>query len=232
MDGMTRAEIRSFVRNHLDVDEQELTNDLLDVFINDGHFRVDNYTDQWSFREVEYDFDSVIGTGAYDVSSDTGRVTGITYAIAHIIDVSDANGIIPRRDHTLMRRRFPTSSSTGTPRTWSRRQNNIYLWPVPAAVTEYTVDGYRRSSNAWVAADLTPDFPAEFHELIAWYALSRGYAQQDDLEASTFYRNEFASQLKERAKQYLPQHDEGPDTIIGDVRSANGLPDRLLFDWE
>lgn len=233
MEGLTRTEIRAFVRDHLDVDDQELPDTLLDFFINDGHFRIDNYSDQWSFRDVEYEFDSEADVAAYDVSSALLRVTGITAPLARIVDISSADdGIIPQADHHQMRRRFSGSTESATPRWWSRRGNDVYLWPTPSAVVTYTIDGYRRSDNSWISDDDEPDFPEEFHELIGWYALSRGYAQQDDLEASTFFRNEFAQQLKERAKQYLPRHDEGPATIIGDTRSGSDMPARLRLDWE
>ena len=105
MDGMTRTQIRTFVRDHLDVDDIELPDSLLDVFILDGHSRIDNFSRRWSFREVAYTFTVSEDTQAYDISSENSvdRAFGIDEPIASIENVRGPTSMIPYQDHARMR---------------------------------------------------------------------------------------------------------------------------------
>lgn len=221
---MSRKDMRDFVREHVDSDEEELPNSLLDRFLQDASTRIDNYSRTWSFRAVEYDLEVVSGTQSYDLDSEPSLI--VPGPLRDIVDVRGPSSTLRPTDHRAERARRSPSSGTGTPAKWSVWGRSLYLWPSPSASDDYTVVGYREGAD-WITTNATPDFPEPFHELIAWWALNRAYAFLDDPEMSSFYRDEFAMELRGRAKHYQNVQDAAPFVMGGGERSINGLPATL-----
>lgn len=207
--------IRDFVRDHMDTDEEELPNSLLDRFIQDGSDRIDNYSRTWGFRAVEYTLPVVSGTQSYDLDSEATLIAPAP--LRDIVDLRGPSFTLTPSDHRLERERASTTANSGTPRAWTLWGRSLYLWPVPSATADYTIIGYREATD-WISVNDSPDFPDTFHELIAWWALNRAYAFLDDPEMSAFYRDEFALELRGRAKKYLTGADSAPFVMGGGRR--------------
>lgn len=237
---MDLAEIRDFVRNHLDVDSEELPSAILDRFIIDASDRIERASvalgGHWTFRQVTYPFNVVNGTQSYDMDVYTGLAgTGEGQTpLAFLEEVRGSNWSLLPEDHRAMRARYTlTNPSSGTPRwftTWGRK---LFLWPSPTESETYDASGYRKGID-WVSANAAPDFPAEFHELIAVWALNRSYLHQDDLELAAFFREEFALTLKERALPYIMGNSVQPFTInaMASSRQLTTNPSGLVYPFQ
>ena len=234
---MTLQEIRDFVRSHLDVDIEELPNALLDRFIQDGASRIERSAvalgGRWSFREVEYTLTVAANTQDYDLDAHADLITPA--ALAYIDEVRGSNWTLAPRDHRTIRAQYraSTTSTSANPRYWSLWGRHVYLWPKPSAATEVFVLGIRKQTD-WIATNGLPDFPSEFHDIIASWALNRGYAQQDDFETAAFFREEFKETLRDRARPYILGNDAPGFQINGEgrpplvTRNESGLP----YTWE
>lgn len=234
---MDLSEIRAFVRDHLDVDDVELPDSLLDRFIIDGSDRIERASvalgGRWSFREVTYSFTVVAGTQAYDLDTYAGLDGGNEAPLAYLDEVRGPTWSLLPADHRAMRARdSATSPATGTPRWFTVWGRHLYLWPKPAAGGTYSVLGTRQGKE-WVGTNAAPDFPAEFHELIAHWALNRAYIQQDDIELATIYREEFAQTLKERATPYIIGNIAQPFSLNGANRNERVTtnPSNLVYPF-
>ncbi len=210
---MDLAAMREFVRGHLDSDSEELPDLVIDRFFQDGSNRIENYSRTWAFRAVEYTLTTVESTQSYDLDTTTTLIDPAP--LRKITDVRGPTYSLTPRDHRAMRERnSSTSSSVGNPKVWTVWGRTLYLWPTPSEAVAYTLTGYRGIVD-WIATNSAPDFPEEFHELIAWWGLNRSYAMLDDPEMATFYREEFASELRGRAKHHTNAQTGAPLVMGG-----------------
>lgn len=232
---MSPTALRDFVRTHLDVDSTELPNSLLDVFLIDGFNRVIGWFDESpSFYEVEYSFDTIASTQAYNLDTTSGLISPTPLQFIH--DVRGPTWSLQPADHRGMRKLYRTESApAGTPTRFSIYGRTLYLWPPPATVRTYTITGLRQPQD-WLTSSAPPDCPNDFHELIAFWALNRGYAQQDDPQMASFYRDEFTAELKNRGQRYVHGNDAVPFQINGgrqrDKWRTEHVLGPLIYDWE
>lgn len=234
---MDLTEMRTFVRNHLDVDSTELPDSLLDRFIIDGADRIERASvalgGRWSFREVTYGFTVAGGTASYDLDTYAGLNGGALAPLAFLDEVRGPTWSLLPEDHRAMRaRNSRTSPATGTPRWFTVWGRKLYLWPTPAASGDYEASGTRKGKD-WVATNAAPDFPDEFHELIAGWALTRAYIQQDDIELATIYREEWAQTVKERAVPYIVGNQAQPFALNGAAGNTRvtSNPSNLVYPF-
>ncbi len=227
---MDLADIRSFIREHMDSDEEELPNSLLDRFIANASSKVDSYSRTWDFRAVEYSFTTVVGQRTYDLDTTSGMTNPAP--LADVVAIQGPTFELRPADHRAMRLRFPANSdSASTPEWFSTWGRTLYLWPKPASITTFTVLGYRQQVD-WITGNGLPDFPTELHELIAWWALNRTYVFLDDPELADFYREEFDRELRIRSRAHITSGDAQPLIVNGGTRGGGPLPFRGKYDWE
>ncbi len=234
---MTLQDVRDFVRSALDTDTTDLPDALLDRYILDGSNRVDSHSNEWAFRAVDYTIATVIGTQSYRIKG-TPLAAGVTYPINKVVDVRGPNWSLMPKDHQRQRREWrATTTNKSTPSEWTLWGDFLYLWPTPGTVVNVSITGYREGID-WVSAGAAskPDFPDDFHELIAFWALNRAHAREGDAQMSDYYRSEFASALKERAAAWVAGQDAQPLVVGGagtteQWRARNGMGP-LIFPWE
>lgn len=232
---MTLQNMRDFVRDTLDTDSTDLPDSILDRFIIDGSNRVDAYSTEWRFRAVDYTFSTVIGTQTYQITG-TPLVSGVTYPIINVVDVRGSNWSLQPRDHQKQRSEWRASTTNrSTPSEYTLWGDKLYLWPTPGTVASISITGYRDAID-WVGTAVTPDFPNDFHELIAWWALNRAHAREGDAQMSDFYRQEFEGALAKRADAWVVGLDAQP-LVIGGAnttehwRARNGMGP-LIYPFE
>jgi hypothetical protein len=217
------------VRDFPDLDETDLPNSVLDVWAREGATRI-AVAEDWSFYAVDWTLAVSSGDATYDYSA----ITSGGYTIATITDVIGESYRLRPAPHADARRWFINETS-GEPRVWSTRGNTLYLWPIPDAAYTLNIVGYRAQKD-WVAdgSGAVPDLPAELHELVATWCLSRAYAQQDDLEASEQQMSRFNDQFRATRAQFL-EDIAGPAILNGGritYDQTSALPTGARFDWE
>lgn len=209
---MSLQEIRDFVRGSLDVDAEELSDLILDVHISDGFDRAIGASRTWNFYAVENTITTTPGVQSYNVAGDTGSLTtGITAPLASITDVRGDTWSLTPVDHratrAAMRKTAPASSR---PWGWSEFGQSIVLWPIPDTTYSVDIAGYRHPNDWMTNPANLPDCPSDFHNLLAYHALARGWAQQSDPEMAGYYSQLFQTDLVRLKGRYTGQLGSGP----------------------
>lgn len=202
---MSSADITAFVRDHLDVDASDLPDSVLDVFKREGFNRIIRSQIRWPFMERTWTKSTTIGTQSYALGG-----AGLEL-LDDITSIEDELRPILRLDHAEAKRMFPSgAATTGRPLYWSEWYRTIYLWPIPDAVYTYAIEGVTQSTD-WVANNTAPtDLPEDFHELIAFWVLHRGYLQQDDPETAAFYARQFGEGLDVITRRWIHEPTDRP----------------------
>jgi len=221
---MNLQQIRDFVRLTLDVDDEELPDTILNIFIQEGANKCQRASQAYSFYGVEYNLLTIANQQAYVVFNPTSNASGITRPLRSIESVRSTNFALRPVSHVAARRYFRSSqAATTNPYRWSIWGESIYLWPKPSAGVTLSIQGYRQPSD-WIAtgAGGVPDMPEEFHEVIAYWALHRGYLQQDDIEMAQVFASTFDSSLKAAASPYIRGNSAGPFIMSGGMGAGEG----------
>ena len=174
---MDVATLRAYVRNHLEVDDEELPDMLLDPYLQDAFERTMSLDNRWPRNEATWHVAKV--PGDYNVAlppdvlipailsvlthSNSRRLTYITQE--NIEDLFTANPV----------------TATGDPVYWSTWGREMTLWPNPGLDASYdvTIRGYRQP--AWnTGASAIPDLDQRLHPALAYYAMALAYAAQED----------------------------------------------------
>ena len=238
MSAMDLSTIRAFVRTSLDTDSDELPDSLLDVFIGEGFNNLIEASTKWSFYAVEDTLSSVAGQQEYNIAGvDALRDNAFTYAYRSITDVRGETWSLRPLQHAAIRASMRVDSpATARPWGFSEHGDSIFLWPIPDGVYAFEVSGFRAPID-WVAlgAGSEPDAPVEFHEVVAYHALARGFAQQLDLETASYYSQMFDRRVAQLVKRYTSKRTAGPFVQNGGLRvdpyTRNGLGP-LIYPFE
>lgn len=222
---MSSADISAFVRNHLDVDEADLPDEVLAVFKREGFNKIIRSQIRWPFMEHTWAKTTSPGTQSY------GLGTSGLELLDDVVSINDELTSIDRLDHQEAKRMYPTGAGvTGRPLYWSEWYRSIYFWPTPSAAITYSIEGYREPVD-WVAANTSPtDLPDEFHELLALWVLHRAYLQQDDPETASFYAKQFDDELGSLTRRWIHEPTDRP-IIMGRGSRTHSLG-RALYPNE
>jgi hypothetical protein len=168
--------MRAYVRNHLEVDDEELPDVLLNPYLQDAFERTMARNNRWPRNEYVWNVSKVAGNNVATLPPDV--------LIPSIISV--IHGGLQRltyMSHENAEDLFATNTAvtTGTPVYWSTWGRDLYLWPNPGLDVSYdfTVRGYRQP--VWNnAASAIPDLDERLHPAVAYYAMGLAYAAQED----------------------------------------------------
>lgn len=244
MAGMTANSIRDFVRTSIDVDDEDIPDVILDVWLQDAVTRIISYFDESpTFLQVEYSFETEVDQQSYNLDTlalftneSASPVTTAVYPLQVIDEVRGPNYSLTPRQHRQVRESYRGDAPSGRPQEFSFWGRDLYLWPKPSSVETYYLLGVRQPNWDWTANDLEPDLPEEFHVLVAHWALARAYAQQDDPEMANFFRAEFEGTLRSLASRFMTNTMALPMVLNGagsrePYRTSNVLGP-LTYDWE
>jgi hypothetical protein len=169
--------IRSYVRNHLEVDDEELPDVLLNPYLQDAFERTVALDNRWPRNETSWPVSKILGV--YNVSLPTDVL------IPSIISVTAHSG--NRRLQYISQENaedlFTQNAiiAIGDPTYWSTWGRELSLWPNPGPDVSYdmTIRGYRQP--VWDNAVSTiPDIDERLHPALAYYAMALAYAAQED----------------------------------------------------
>lgn len=185
---MTLQQIRDYVRDHMDLEEDDLPNHVLDTFIREGSRRIERADAHWPFYQA---------ITTFTLSPEQGRIK-----LAEVADDLDKLVLLKRGDDQLLRyvgvRELMQLRETrrSRPTYWTQWGDTLIFWPTPDTEAEIQLLYYRRPHD-WVAdgAGGVPDMPEELHEAIASWALAHAYAQQEDPEMAALYIQKWQDQL-------------------------------------
>lgn len=194
----TLEQLRQYVRQHVDLDADELPNSLLDVWARDATIKISRTRKRWPFFEYTWTLVTTNGQEDYALSTTFTPVPDEIVSIVRddrrlsFMGRDEAEGIyLPYKNHT------------GEVTFYNVWGDTLRLYPTPTSADTLTLRGYRKV-NDWVAggAGAIPDFPDEFHDAIRMYLLAQAYLQQEDPEMFQQFMSAFDGEMRLLAKQY------------------------------
>ena len=168
--------LRAYVRNHLEVDEEELPDTLLNPYLQDGFERTVALDNRWPRNEKVWNASKVVDATTITLADDV--------LIPSILSVIHANNqrltyITQENVEDLFAQN--TAVTTGSPVYWTTWDRDMVLWPHPEPSVAYdiTIRGYRQP--VWNDSSSTiPDVDPRLHPALAYYAMALAYAAQED----------------------------------------------------
>lgn len=169
--------LRAFVRNHLEVDDEELPDSLLNVYLQDAFERTVALDNRWPRNETTWHAAKVLDSTVVNLPPDV--------LIPSIISITPT-GTFQRLIYMTHENAEDMFASTGTitqgnPTYWSTWGRELSLWPNPGPTVSFdlTVRGYRQP--VWDnAASTIPDIDDRLHPALAYYAMALTYSAQED----------------------------------------------------
>lgn len=217
---MNLSELRDAVRTQLDIDEDDLANSTLDMYIREGYNRTIQLERRWPFFESSW---SVTSSGA------SIAVPSTLAGIASVVD-TDENIRLVQIGSELAEDKFYGEVGNGFPQYFSWWGSTITLYPTPNENRDYTIRGWRKPTD-WVTSGAATEVDADerLHLPLFHYACSLAYAQLEDTELENTYMRRWAATAEQAHEDIMrPQHHE-PLVFNGGTR-VNAR--RVRFVWD
>lgn len=217
-------QIRDFVRGHMDIEEEDLPDPVLDVFVAEGFGRIVRAEKRWPFYATRWAYVTVAGTDEIpftDIGTNISEIQSIKGPSSrlHYIGMDVADEVWPEN-----------VVQSSEPSHWSVENETLYLWPTPGSAYSLILRGYRKPTD-WMAggAGAVPDVPDELHNTVAVWALSRAYEQQDDPEMASIFERKFADELNLFRRRIHDTPAAQPLVVSGRHLHGGALP-MMRFD--
>ncbi len=204
---MQRSEMRTLIRDLSRVESHDTSDANLDTYLDEGYSEVvSNREWPWCFALDPEAVSLVADTDEYTLTSAVKRVNAV-------VEVTQKYSLTAFSQSDWARRK-EAITSTSRPQAYVFTRGVLHLWPVPG-VTD-TLNVYYYEHPAFAAADASePAFDSAFHTILADWALSRLWEQEEDFEKADDYRSRFEIKLVRMSKFYNTEMGDRP-MIYGD----------------
>ncbi len=179
--GLSLAQLRTELRDHLGVDTTELDDTAAELLLNRSWWKVaDNY--KFKQKEATASFNTVAGQEAYLIDTIDGSVGAESIQNLNIKDVNslDYDPLTQGDETRFSAMRTLNTSVRGRPEHYIHRGTDILLYPIPDAV--YSIKMNYLSVLNDLSTALT--IPQAWHEAILYGAIWRGFAKFGDYNRS------------------------------------------------
>lgn len=226
---MDLGELRTWVRDQLDLDTTDLPNSILDIYIQDGADRIFMQEGRWPFYQDTWTMPTVASTTDYAIDSRVSRIETLRGESEEMIWYG--------RDEADWKYALD-DTTTGEPNAWSQWDDQIRVYPTPDAVYTITIRGYRKMTD-WYGDGtddtVEPDVPAELQRAVGMWAIAQAYLREEDTGMYIIWVDTFTDELdkfQKRLKTETPAHP----MILGGKnlrrRGSRGFQYRGKYDWE
>jgi hypothetical protein len=193
--------LRDFVRLQLDVDQEELPDELLNVYLQVAFDHTMAFNNRWPRYETNWALTKAIGSDSVAVPADLNLPS-----VLSVVSVTNPAVVLQIINHENAEQMFISSSivATGTPAFISVWAGAFHLWPRYDTGSEYqfTVRGHRQPVWSNAASDI-PDLDERLHSSMCWYAIALAYAQQEDEVLEGIYMARWERELAQVMKAIL-----------------------------
>lgn len=163
---LTLALLREDLRDHLGKNSTNLPNDAADRLLNRAWWAISSQL-RFNERDAEDTFTTVAGTDSYDIPADSDAIQRV---VIQDTDSSTWEPLTKIDDWNMFAKKDDTDQSF--PTHYSRRGSDFILWPCPNGAFEVRVKYLRTLDDIQASG---PETPQEWHEVILWGAIARGY---------------------------------------------------------
>lgn len=224
--------IRDHVREYFDVDVEDMSDRLIDRWINEGWGKVVRFRSNWPGFEATAEIRTIADVGAYPAP------------LKDITTIDGPDRQLARMDDNEARRRFIVGGVEDTadkPRAFSIWGGKIRLWPTPNAEYVLQVSGYRAPISP---LERTPseviDLPhPDASEMVLAWVMYRAALREAEEEQAADYKDSFSQGMQLLGKDETDAPSYAP-VVMNSRQSSNLgidsplLPNRLRFadGWE
>lgn len=185
---ITLTQLRTQVRNMVDLDETDLPDSIVDQFAREGFQRIYALERRWPILQETYTFNTVANQREYTISTigDIREIisvvdTSTQGARLNLIDYNEAEGIWLGNLDVASRPYFYSF--------WDKK---LQLWAKPDIVYPMTVRAFRNPVYTWLSnADEAIDLDEWFHAILPYFIIARVYQRQEDSDLSAMHMRSF-----------------------------------------
>lgn len=208
---MNLGQLRTYVRSMLDCDESDVTEFMLDAWLQEGSDRVHRFAD-WPWLDTTWDLSTALTAVDFSEIVDDSNDTPKNIDYVHNGDEE----LMHQDAQVLLTAQFDETDVRGRPRYWAvRGGRTLLLHPTPSAAEAYVIQG-QRAPRDWVAQGATaePDMPRQLHYAVAHWALGNAYQHLGDGQNAN-HNFERAQLTLSEVKQDLKQVAYGAPSVMG-----------------
>lgn len=211
---MDVGSLRAYTRSHLEVDEEELPDALLNVYLQDAFERTMALSNRWPRYEQTWPLSMITGRSAVTLPPDV-----LVPAIMSVVDVHGGYKMA-QINHENAEQTYLNGNQTvmtGQPiyySVWGYSGDpplaQLYLWPTPEeAVKPYSLSLRAYRQPVWSnGASTLPDLDPRMHLCLAYYAMGLVYAAQEDEILEGVYMARWQRDAQQQMKTILePSHN-------------------------
>lgn len=205
---MNLQELRDAVRSQVDLDDEELPDSMVDLYLRDAFQQTISRRQNWPFYEASWmvAFDNV---SSVQVPADLDSVVRVR--------LLPTNQPLDFIDHMFAEQRGLHSLAGGQPSHWSVFAGQMHLWPPPGGgLLTVNVAGYRKPSD-WVSSgpSAEPDCDERLVVPMVWFACSLVYAYQEDEVLENQYAMRFERSVSAVINDVMRVRDDWPKVVFG-----------------
>jgi hypothetical protein len=206
----SKADILDAVRTITELEEDDIPDSLLELFLRDGYNRVVDLERRWPFLEVTFTLTCTAGQQAYTINDFTND------DIREVISLVKDNSLrLSYIDYDEAETQFlAVETPVGRPTFFSFWNGQIHLFPKPTENYELTVRAYRYPDD-WVTAGTEPDGPAGFDLPMIYYVVARVYAWQEEVGMAQEYERTFADAISLVRRDLMRPESYSPVVLAG-----------------
>jgi hypothetical protein len=221
---MDVATIRSYVRNQLEVDDEELPDILLNVYLQEAFDRTMASDNRWPRYEKTWSLSKVAGNDFITLPPDLNLPS-----IMSVMALNDGYQLAIINHENAEQAFAPkTTATNGSPVYISQWDNKLWLWPPVATDSTYdiTLRGYRQPVWSNGASDI-PDLDQRLHATLAYFAISLAYAAQEDEILEGVYLARWDRDLKQQLRTMMEPIHNRP-LILHGGSPIGGVPSFVI----
>lgn len=185
---ITLTQLRTQVRNMVDLDETDLPDSIIDQFAREGFQRIYALERRWPILQETYTFNTVANQREYTISTigDIREIisvvdTSTQGARLNLIDYNEAEGIWLGNLDVASRPYFYSF--------WDKK---LQLWAKPDIVYPMTVRAFRNPVYTWLSnVNEAIDLDEWFHAILPYFIIARVYQRQEDSDLSAMHMRSF-----------------------------------------
>ena len=185
---ITLTQLRTQVRNMVDLDEVDLPDSIVDQFAREGFQRIYSLERRWPYLQETYSFNTVANQREYTIAT-----IGDIREIISVVDTSTSGArltLIPYDNAEEIW--LGNTDVPSRPYFYSFWDKKLQLWAKPDAIYPITVRAYRNPLYTWLTdTTLTIDLDEWFHALLPYFVIARVYQRQEDSDLSAMYMRSF-----------------------------------------
>ena len=185
---ITLTQLRTQVRNMVDLDETDLPDSIVDQFAREGFQRIYSLERRWPYLQETYSFNTVANQREYTIST-----IGDIREIISVVDTSQSGARLTLIPYDNAEEIWLGNTDVASrPYFYSFWDKKLQLWAKPDAIYPITVRAYRNPLYTWLSdATLTIDLDEWFHALLPYFVIARVYQRQEDSDLSAMYMRSF-----------------------------------------